>query len=187
MKWISLSANNLCENTPLIARTCYCFEIHKLYHWLLTAKKIKSTNYPHPPLPYQSLLYHFLPQCFLFTFHFQLLLPLFIQLCLSLLFSFQLCSLFPFFFFSFLFFPFFSFLRHLISEILPSPFQFQSSLFKILFPLIFKCNWDRKQDFIKTISHLTKTALWWSRGGGGYSHIVWVGACLWVCESPTLY
>ena len=22
---------------------------------------------------------------------------------------------------------------------------------------------------------------------GGYSHIVWVGVCHWVCESPTLY
>ena len=24
-------------------------------------------------------------------------------------------------------------------------------------------------------------------GGGGYSHIVWVGVCCWVRESPTLY
>ena len=23
--------------------------------------------------------------------------------------------------------------------------------------------------------------------GGGYSHIIWVGVCCWVCESPTLY
>ena len=23
--------------------------------------------------------------------------------------------------------------------------------------------------------------------GGGYSHIVWVGGCRWVCKSPTLY
>ena len=25
------------------------------------------------------------------------------------------------------------------------------------------------------------------RPGGGYSHIVWVGVCHWVRESPTLY
>ena len=23
--------------------------------------------------------------------------------------------------------------------------------------------------------------------GGGYYHIVWVGVCRWVCQSPTLY
>ena len=41
--------------------------------------------------------------------------------------------------------------------------------------------------FLLGLSSLTALTLSLTRRGEGYSHIVWVGVCRWVRESPTVY